>query len=266
MIENNTHLTLFILICYSIPWILKETKDINKLSNLFSLNSAFLTSIVSVLYTFTKNNIYLSLLPNVFIVGLFLDFINRLLFYPEHVDPLLTIVHHTVYIFFTLYAISINKLHILSYFMIEEIPTIILNIKRYYSIKNIKIDYLFGFVFLLLRIIYHSYICYYFKNELINDKLVFGLCILSFLLHCWWFYDWLKKYYFKNPDESKNQVKSDETEKQIKPNETPVKQVTVERPVKVNKSSKITDTINNILTYIISDAKKKKKNKKKLKI
>jgi hypothetical protein len=210
MIENNIHLTLFILICYSLPWFLHESKDINKLSNLFSLNSAFLTSCVSILYIFTKNNIYLSLLPNVFIIGLFLDFINNIIYYPEQTDILLTtVIHHPFYIFFTLYMISIDKIELLTYFLIQEIPTIVLNIKRYYNIKNVKIDNLFGITFLVFRILYHLYITYYFKDDIINNKMLLGVCILSFLLHCWWFYGWLKKYFFKKQEKSNFSLKNE---------------------------------------------------------
>jgi len=197
MTNNNTLLTLFILICYHIPWFLRDKTNIYKSVNIISLNSSFFTSLMCLLFIFTQNQIYLSLVSNVFVVGLFTDFIYTLLYYPEYVDPFLTITHHPFYIFFTFYTISINKLNFFAFFLLQEIPTVILNIKRYYSIKNINIDYLFGFLFLLFRIIYHLYISYYFKDVILDNKILLFVVITSFILHSYWYYNWLKKYIFK---------------------------------------------------------------------
>jgi len=196
MIDNNTLLTLFILICYHIPWFLRDKTNINKSINIISLNSSFFTSLISLLFILTQNELYLSLVANVFIVGLFTDFIYTLIYYPKHVDPLLIMTHHPFYIFFTFYTISINKVNLLAFFLLQEIPTVILNIKRYYNIKNINFDYLFGFLFLLFRIIYHLYISYQFKDEIIDNKILLFVIIMSFLLHCYWFYGWTQKYIF----------------------------------------------------------------------
>jgi|688.fasta_scaffold672855_1 hypothetical protein len=206
MIDNNTQLTLFILICYHIPWFLRDKTNINKSVNIISLNSSFFTSLMSLLFILTQNELYLSLVANVFIVGLFTDFVYTLIYHPNHIDPLLIMTHHPFYIFFTFYTISINKVNLLAFFLLQEIPTVILNVKRYYNIKNIKIDYLFGFLFLLFRIIYHLYVSYYFKDEIIDNKILLFVIIVSFLLHCWWFYGWLQKYIFKK------------SEKLVKPN------------------------------------------------
>jgi hypothetical protein len=109
-------------------------------------------------------------------------------------------IHHPFYIFFTFYTISINKVNLLAFFLLQEIPTVVLNIKRYYNIKNIKIDYIFGFLFLLFRIIYHLYVSYYFKDEIIDNKILLFVIIMSFVLHCYWFYGWLQKYIFKKSE------------------------------------------------------------------
>jgi hypothetical protein len=172
MTNDNTQLTLFILICYHIPWFLRDKTNINKSINIMSLNSNFFTSLMSLLFILTRNELYLSLLANVFIVGLFIDFIYTILYYPNYIEPFLIMFHHPFYIFFTFYAISINKLNVFAFFLLEEIPAVILNIKRYYNIKDIKIDYLFGFLYLLFRIIYHLYTSYYFKDEIIDNKIL----------------------------------------------------------------------------------------------
>lgn len=203
MTNDNTLLTLFILICYHIPWFLRDKTNINKSVNIISLNSSFFTSLMSLLFILTQNELYLSLLANVFIVGLFTDFIYTLIYYPKHVDPFLIMTHHPFYIFFTFYTMSINKLNLLAFFLLQEIPTFILNIKRYYNIKNINFDYLFGFLFLLFRIIYHLYMSYYFKDEIIGNKILLFVIIVSFLLHSYWFYGWLKKYIFKKNNKAK---------------------------------------------------------------
>ena len=194
MTNDNTLLTLFILICYHIPWFLRDKTNINKSVNIISLNSNFFTSLMSLLFILTQNELYLSLLANVFIVGLFTDFIYTILYYPNHIDPLLIMFHHPFYIFFTFYTISINKVNLFAFFLLEEIPAVILNIKRYYNIKNIKIDYLFGFLFLLFRIIYHLYVSYYFKDEIIDNEILLFVVIISFVVHCYLFYSWIHKY------------------------------------------------------------------------
>ena len=154
--------------------------NINKSVNIISLNYNFFTSLISLLFVLTHNELHLSLLANVFIVGLFIDFIYTILYYPNYVDPLLIMFHHPFYIFFTFYTIIINKVNLLAFFLLQEIPAVILSIKRYYNIKNIKIDYLFGFLFLLFRIIYHLYISYYFKDEIIDNKILLFVVIILF--------------------------------------------------------------------------------------
>ncbi len=205
--HDNSTLSLFILICYSIPCFLRDKKNINKSVNIVSLNSSFFTSLVSLLYVLTGNQNYLPFISNIFIIGLFTDFIYTLLYYPNHVDPLLIMLHHPFYIFLSFYILSINKLNFFAFFMLQEIPTVILNIKRYYNIKNINIDYLFGFLFLLFRIIYHLYISYSFRNVIIESKILIFTISMSFLLHCWWFYGWLKKFIFKNNKKTKKNKK-----------------------------------------------------------
>ena len=208
MTIDNTQLTLFILICYHIPWFLRDKTNINKSVNIISLNSSFFTSLMSLLFVLTQNELYLSLVANVFIVGLFTDFVYTLIYHPNHIDPLLTMTHHPFYIFFTFYTISINKVNLLAFFLLQEIPTVVLNIKRYYNIKNIKIDYLFGFLFLLFRIIYHLYVSYYFKDDIIDNKILLFVIIMSFVLHCYWFYGWLQKYIFKKNNKQNKLTKN----------------------------------------------------------
>ena len=107
-----------------------------------------------------------------------------------------------------IYTISINKVNLLAFFLLQEIPTVILNVKRYYNIKNINFDYLFGFLFLLFRIIYHLYISYYFKDDIINNKILLFVVIMSFLLHSFWYYNWLKKYFFVKKNKLDKPIKN----------------------------------------------------------
>jgi hypothetical protein len=236
MTNDNTLLTLFILICYHIPWFLRDKTNINKSVNIISLNSSFFTSLMSLLFILTQNELYLSLVANVFIVGLFTDFVYTLIYYPNHIDPLLTMTHHPFYIFFTFYTISINKVNLLAFFLLQEIPTVVLNIKRYYNIKNIKIDYLFGFLFLLFRIIYHLYVSYYFKDDITNNKILLFVIIMSFVLHCYWFYGWIKKFLIKNDKNTNKLTKNNKLNKLTKQNKL----------TKNNKQNKLTKN-NNII-------------------
>jgi hypothetical protein len=191
-------LIVIILIFFQIPWFLRDKTNINKSVNVISLNTSFFTTLLSLIFIITRNTFYSTLVYTIFIVGLLVDFIYTVVYYPKYADPLLIMIHHPFYIFFSLYVLSINNITLFTLFFLQELPTFVLNIKRYYDIKDINIEYLFGFLFFLFRIIYHIHICYHLQDLILENKVFSGVAALSFILHCYWFYGWFCKNIKKN--------------------------------------------------------------------
>lgn len=143
----------------------------------------------SLIFKETEIDIFMT---DFFICYLFLDMFLH--FYLNIPMNLLTVkVHHPCYILFLIALRYHHMSNIFTLFTIEEIPTFLLNLGNYD--KNLRNDNLFGFTFLNFRVIYHilltslllsySYIPFYSK--------IVG--IITSILHCYWFGNWMVKYY-----------------------------------------------------------------------
>lgn len=119
------------------------------------------------------------------------DLLIGLQYYPNTLNSniLTSYIHHGAYISLFIYGKYHNRLHLLIYGMPYEIPTILLNI-RY--VTNIYTNYkLFGILFLFFRIFHNIFLMYKTFN-VYNDLFIF--CVCTFILHCYWFSSYVKRY------------------------------------------------------------------------
>jgi len=106
--------------------------------------------------------------------------------------------HHIIYIFVSIYSLLYDTPSFYLLFMAEELPTVILSTGNYNKI--FRKDYLFGFTFFCMRILYHLYLVFKFSAS----KMYLILGIISFGVHGFWFKNWFTKYFLKSKvDKSK---------------------------------------------------------------
>jgi len=123
------------------------------------------------------------------------DIIVGMQYYPEILNEniLTSYIHHGAYISLFLYGKYYNRYHLFLFGLPYEIPTILLNIG--YINPRYRNNKLFGIFFFLFRILHNLFLLY--KTWMIyNDLFIFNLC--TFILHCYWFKNFTKKYLFIN--------------------------------------------------------------------
>ena len=123
-----------------------------------------------------------------FMSYLIMDLILGSMFYREHMDILLGYIHHTIY--FTLcFSYLYTKTHEkAALFLLEEIPTFLLNLGK--TNATLRKDTLFGFTFFFTRIIYHIAMGIHHAFE----PIIVSSALIALPLHLFWFKNWCKKY------------------------------------------------------------------------
>lgn len=111
--------------------------------------------------------------------------------YRKYMDTLSGYFHHTVYSIVNILALYIGVYPIYFLHMLSELPTLILSVGRFDS--SLRDDNLFGVTFFLTRIVYHIFLIWAFKD----NSLLFYLGSSALMLHVYWFYLWITKYFFK---------------------------------------------------------------------
>jgi hypothetical protein len=111
--------------------------------------------------------------------------------YPKFIDPLSTIAHHIFYIIFitTLLAYHYSTGFILCFFM--EIPTFVLAVGSVW--EPFRSDLLFGMSFILTRLVYNAWLAFTLAT-LSPEGLIWKICVLVLMLHCYWFQKWYETY------------------------------------------------------------------------
>ena len=105
-------------------------------------------------------------------------------------------LHHILFMGFMSSALYLDCPNIFLHFFAVEFPTMILGFGRMYASQ--RRDILFQVTFFLCRIAYHAYLIsllYASCSESPMATAVLGSC-MSFLLHCYWFYNVISKQYF----------------------------------------------------------------------
>ena len=188
------HQIIGCVLFFQIVWHFENKTDKRKYSNIFTLWSSILLSIFSIIYIITRNNYYASLTYAIFISYLILEIIYGSIYFNEYMPLISGYIHHIIYILITIYSLYTYDMEILSLFSIcflVEVPTILLNLKRYYNIKSKKLELIYGILFFIFRIILNIYLIYTFKNF---DNLLWSSGIIVLFVHLKVFYDWYKKY------------------------------------------------------------------------
>jgi len=170
-----------------------------KIKSLISISNSFIFSIYGIyklyllLFNFkiiTMENIDDIYMTDIFIFYLLFDIFAHI--YLNIPMNLLTCkIHHSSYLIFLVFLRLHHYSHLFTIFLIEELPTFLLNLGQYD--KKYRNDNLFGFTFFILRIIYHLYVyllIYYIHHPYYCD-VVF---ILTTMVHIFWFYNWFDKY------------------------------------------------------------------------
>lgn len=132
------------------------------------------------------------------------DILFGIIFYKQQIQILTGYIHHAIYLFVSLYSIINENTLLYSLYFICEIPSFILFIGSLNS--NLRMDKLFGFLFFITRIIYHSFLIslyylpinYFPMIQFLNMESRNTITIISSLilgLHIHWFSKWVIKYY-----------------------------------------------------------------------
>lgn len=111
--------------------------------------------------------------------------------YKEFLDTLTCYIHHFIYIIINGISLYLGIFPIYFLHMLSELPTLILSMGSFND--NLRDSNIFGLTFFLTRILYMMILMWIFRE----NKLLLYLCIPILGLHCYWFYNWVKKYYLK---------------------------------------------------------------------
>jgi hypothetical protein len=127
-----------------------------------------------------------------------LDFMYGYIWYPEYMYFATTTVHHSAYLFMEYKLWRAGILAPFSVYFPQEIPTFLLQAKRYWDIRDNTYETIFGISFMLLRIVYYCLVSFMLRDEITSDYFfVFGTfmngatryhtthtLLSSFPLHC----------------------------------------------------------------------------------
>ena len=194
---------LFLVFCYYYYYIYKTTNlnEIKQRANVMSIYSSIFLFFCGLIlnykflynhFAFTQIDTFFSMyIVIIFAAYLFMDCIIGFYNYHKSMCTLSGYFHHIVYIFVCIYIINVEKTYIVVIYMVDELPTIILNIGSFN--KRYRNDYLFGISFFISRICYHCFlnILLFYKFHLYSQLLLGNL---SLVLHIYWFNKWFTKY------------------------------------------------------------------------
>ena len=133
-----------------------------------------------------------------FVAHCSVDLLLGLLFYPSQLDLLSGYVHHLVYaISLTYSGLYLGNHFVFALFGLDEIPTLILGLGNVHT--PWRLDLSFGVTWLVLRIVFHSYITFLLGIVSVSLPWRSALSItlgatLSLLLHLHWFANWTRGY------------------------------------------------------------------------
>jgi hypothetical protein len=136
--------------------------------------------------------------------------------YHQYMNTLSGYFHHTIYIIINIISLYIGVYPLYLLHMLSELPTFLLGLGSFDS--NFRNDDLFGATFFITRIAYHLFLTYIFRKH----TLLFYISLAALGLHCYWFSQWVKKYFISTDtqdnsnDNSTKKVKSVRTVKKLK--------------------------------------------------
>lgn len=140
----------------------------------------------------------------IFAVGNIADLTLGLIFYPSELGLLTTYIHHTLYTWLMIFGMTSNGGFVQTkgpfttaflFCTIEELPTFFLALGSIFP--TCRTDLGFGATFFILRIVFHITILHH-EMACNGYAPMYSLIILTLLLHLYWFYGWVTKYFFKS--------------------------------------------------------------------
>ena len=169
-------------------------------AHILSLKTSFILSICGIIFNYyyffsnkNFNEIYnISIVIICFFTSyLISDLIIGIKQYPSELGLLTAYIHHIVYIFINILGIYTQSSHFIVLYLVLEIPTFILSLGT--LIARYRRDHLFGYTFFILRILFHIFLLFIFRQ----NKLLTTFSILALTLHIYWFNKWYSKYLVK---------------------------------------------------------------------
>jgi hypothetical protein len=173
----------------------------NAHSHVLSLVYSLLTSIITPYsYYLIYNNYYLasninsyvvSFINNISISYFLSDLLIGIQYYPQILNKniLTSYIHHSGYILLFIYGIYSNNSHLYILGLPYEIPTILLNIGN--IDPRYRNDKLFALLFFIFRILHNLLIL---KISFTINTNIFIFSIFTFILHLYWFINYMKRY------------------------------------------------------------------------
>ena len=177
-------------------WFMTDrSKKNSKKSFVFALWQTSSCTIFTAMFMLTHNKLYSIATHAWFLSGMFMDFAYGFIYFPEDMYMLTTNVHHVAYFLLEYYIITVvDFTGIFSLYFLQEFPTFMLNLKRYYNIQNNSYENAFCVSFFLLRIVYYNYINYlYMEIILSGDNMGLLICnIIVNYMHISWWWNYMK--------------------------------------------------------------------------
>lgn len=132
-----------------------------------------------------------------------IDCILSLLYYPNDFNVLSGWIHHIFYIVFVFFLVQFKSTHGFSYVFIEELPTAVLSLSHVFT--SLRSDWLFGSVFFLTRVVYHTWFIYKLITENSSYWIVASIVLV---LHVYWMVKWILSMIKKRSREIYSNTKS----------------------------------------------------------
>lgn len=135
---------------------------------------------------------YSDTLMIVFLTFLYFDLIVSHVRFPGHMELMSGWIHHIVYIALVSSALRWRWTNGLVVCFVEEGPTLVLGLGQAYP-HLFKSENVFGWSFLLLRLVFHSAVTTVALLEARHQSFMWLAGLLSLALHVWWYFGWVKR-------------------------------------------------------------------------
>lgn len=196
MFQIDFHKLVFFIRCflvmslfYMFAWILRDRNaDIRTISYTFTLFNSFFCSIFSLYYFFTGSIAAVLIAFASFSSYMLADMYYGRMHYHKLMCGLNGYAHHIVYFLVIFYVFYYDYVNVFGILLLSEIPTFILNIKYYFGILGVPIDFSIFMGFLLFRVLGLVFVIHQNIEFGIDNKFALVVSSTSLLLYMYWTY------------------------------------------------------------------------------